>query len=102
MLSLQRVHLADGCKLLLCFVLVLVLLVLGPLSFTLEGPLGWYVLRQSLSSRVKILAGTSGHYSNKNNRNLIRSQKICVLFTALVVTKCGMGVWVFFFLLSFI
>lgn len=96
MFSLHLVHLADGCKL---------LVVLCPPSLTLEGPLGYCVLRQSLSSGVKLLAGTSGYCSNKNNRNLIRSQKICVLFTALVVTKCDVGVWdglFFLFLLSFI
>lgn len=54
------------------------------------------MLGQSLSSRVEMLAGTSGHYANKNNRNLIRSQKICVLFAALVVTKCDV-VFGFFF-----
>lgn len=72
-------------------------LVWCPLSlWPLEGPLGYCVLRQSPSSRAEMLAGTSRHYSNNNNRNLIRSQKICVLFTALVVTKSDVGVWVFF------
>jgi len=64
MFRLQLVYLADGCKLLLlCFVMVLVPLVLCSLSFVLESLLGYCVLRQSLSSRVEMLAGTSGHYS---------------------------------------
>lgn len=78
----------------LCFVLVLVPLVWCPLSFALEGPLGYYyVLRQNLSSRVKILAGISGHYSNENNSNLIRSQKICVVCSRLWWSQSLM--WVF-------
>lgn len=39
------------------------------------------------------LARTSGHCSDKNNRNLVRSQKICFLFIALVATKCDASVW---------
>lgn len=87
MFSLQLVHLGDGCKLLsvLCLSWCLSCCVLFRTGRP-KGPLGYCVLGQRLSSGVKILAGTSGHYSNKNSRNLIRSQKICVLFAALVVT----------------
>lgn len=89
----QLGYLADGCKFLfiLCFLpCVLSLLHWGALLVS-------YGLRLSLSSSAEMLVGTSGHYSNKNNRNLIRSQKICVVFTALVVSV----IWVFGFFCPF-
>lgn len=71
--------------------LALVPCLLCPTSSVLEGSLGHCVLRRDLASRVQILAGIFGHYSNKNNGNLIRSQKICFVFVALVVTTRDMG-----------
>lgn len=71
---------------------------LCPTSSVLEGSLGHYVLRRDLASGVQILAGSFGHYSNKNNGNLIRGQKICFVFFALVVTArdTGFGFCLFF------
>lgn len=55
----------------------------------------WRGLRAQRDSVLQSqeLARTSGHYFDKNNRNLVRSQKICFLFTTLVATKCDVAVW---------
>lgn len=86
--QLQMLCLPDGHKLLClswCF--------WCSLSFALEGPLGGLCAQRHSVLHRQELARTTRHYLDKNNRNLVRNQRIWFLFIALVATKCDMNIW---------